>query len=90
MANFKHFNNGRKIFDTIHGWSSEFPLMVMEFWTGWFDYWGSSHSQQSVDGKSLRVVQLQLSFVIYITWKQDRLISSPTIFLFMYFFVIHY
>ena len=51
-ANFKQFSAGRIVFDTIHGWSSEFPLMVMEFWSGWFDNWDKPHSHQSTEGKA--------------------------------------
>ncbi|KAL4228398.1 Beta-galactosidase-1-like protein 2 [Mactra antiquata] len=48
-ANFKSFDEGRQIFDLIEEWSSDFPLMVTEFWTGWFDHWGSEHEGLPVE-----------------------------------------
>ena len=49
-ANFKEFKEGQQIFEQIHNFSNEFPLMVTEFWTGWFDHWTSEHSGLDVDG----------------------------------------
>ncbi|XP_048741109.2 beta-galactosidase-1-like protein 2 [Ostrea edulis] len=42
-ANFPNMEDGGKLFNMIREWSSEFPLMVMEFWPGWFDHWGQPH-----------------------------------------------
>lgn len=51
-ANFKNaLNSGRELFNTIRRYSPEFPLMVMEFWTGWFDFWSFDHQRTSVEGK---------------------------------------
>lgn len=40
-ANFPNMEDGQKLFDMIRKWSPDFPLMVTEFWTGWFDHWGN-------------------------------------------------
>ncbi len=29
------------------------PLMVMEFWSGWFDHWGEKHHVWPVEGKAV-------------------------------------
>nr|XP_022302707.1 beta-galactosidase-1-like protein 2 [Crassostrea virginica] len=42
-ANFPSMEDGSKLFQMIREWSPEFPLMVMEFWPGWFDHWGQPH-----------------------------------------------
>ncbi|XP_033744592.1 beta-galactosidase-1-like protein 2 [Pecten maximus] len=42
-ANFPEMGDGQKLFDMIREWSPDFPLMVMEFWPGWFDHWGQGH-----------------------------------------------
>lgn len=42
-ANFPEMGDGQKLFDLIREWNSAFPLMVMEFWPGWFDHWGQKH-----------------------------------------------
>lgn len=42
-ANFPKMDAGQQCFDLIKGLSPNFPLMVTEFWTGWFDHWTSSH-----------------------------------------------
>lgn len=42
-ANFPSMEDGSKLFRMIREWSPEFPLMVMEFWPGWFDHWGQPH-----------------------------------------------
>lgn len=43
-VNFKHLDEGgQELVDFIKG-LGEFPLFVMEYWTGWFDEWGGEHS----------------------------------------------
>ncbi|CAE1302985.1 Beta-galactosidase-1-like protein 3,Beta-galactosidase-1-like protein 2,Beta-galactosidase [Acanthosepion pharaonis] len=42
-ANFGNFNKGQKIFKAIGDSNPKYPLMVMEFWSGWFDHWGNKH-----------------------------------------------
>lgn len=43
-VNFKHLDEGgQELVDFIEG-LGEFPLFVMEYWTGWFDEWGGAHS----------------------------------------------
>lgn len=49
-ANFQTCEEGSAVFDSICKLSMDYPLMVMEFWSGWFDYWGSGkHERRSVD-----------------------------------------
>ncbi|KAK3103421.1 hypothetical protein FSP39_019072 [Pinctada imbricata] len=47
-VNFPNMEDGRKLFDMVRQWSKEFPLMVMEFWPGWFDHWGQAHKGLSI------------------------------------------
>ncbi|GAB1604670.1 beta-galactosidase-1-like protein 2 [Argonauta hians] len=44
-ANFANAAAGRMIFDKITEINPDNPLMVMEFWTGWFDHWGNKYHQ---------------------------------------------
>lgn len=38
-------------FSVIRSLNKHFPVMVMEFWTGWFDFWGKEkHASTSVKG----------------------------------------
>ncbi|KAH3705218.1 hypothetical protein DPMN_080285, partial [Dreissena polymorpha] len=49
-ANFKdYYKEGTVLFDQIRRWSPNFPIMVTEFWTGWFDHWLSPHSGLDVE-----------------------------------------
>ncbi|KAJ8322359.1 hypothetical protein KUTeg_000830, partial [Tegillarca granosa] len=38
-ANFDNIDDGYKLFNIISNLSTDFPLMVTEFWSGWFDQW---------------------------------------------------
>lgn len=49
-ANFPSMEDGSKLFRMIREWSPEFPLMVMEFWPGWFDHWGQPHKGLDIPG----------------------------------------
>ena len=49
-ANFPSMEDGSKLFQMIREWSPEFPLMVMEFWPGWFDHWGQPHKGLDIPG----------------------------------------
>ncbi|XP_076813676.1 beta-galactosidase-1-like protein 2 [Clavelina lepadiformis] len=44
-VNFKHVDNH---FKDLKRNQPNAPLMVMEFWTGWFDWWGEKHHTMSV------------------------------------------
>lgn len=37
----------------IREWSPDFPLMVMEFWPGWFDHWGQPHKGLDIPGNRI-------------------------------------
>ncbi|XP_071095299.1 beta-galactosidase-1-like protein 2 [Haliotis cracherodii] len=43
-ANFQDYEKSSKEFNAIRELNPDFPLMVMEYWSGWFDHWGSAHS----------------------------------------------
>ncbi|XP_061169879.1 beta-galactosidase-1-like protein 2 [Saccostrea echinata] len=44
-VNFKDLDaGGQQLMDFVQGLSDEFPLFVMEYWSGWFDEWGRPHS----------------------------------------------
>ncbi|XP_046570980.1 beta-galactosidase-1-like protein 2 [Haliotis rubra] len=43
-ANFQDYEKSSKEFNEIRKLNPEFPLMVMEYWSGWFDHWGAKHS----------------------------------------------
>ncbi|KAL3887320.1 hypothetical protein ACJMK2_027262 [Sinanodonta woodiana] len=46
--NFKETIKGQKAVSQLRKISSEFPILVMEFWTGWFDHWGNRHAYSTV------------------------------------------
>ena len=50
-GNFPEMGDGQNIFDMIRKLSPDFPLMVTEFWPGWFDHWGSKHKGLSMESK---------------------------------------
>lgn len=55
-------------FDVIQKLNDQYPLMVMELWTGWFDVWKGPHKIRSVDllEKTLRyVLSKNASFSLY-------------------------
>ena len=52
-VNFQDINQGHQLFDKVEALSEDFPLMVTEYWSGWFDHWGSEHHTQSLDGNIL-------------------------------------
>ncbi|XP_022334999.2 beta-galactosidase-1-like protein 2 [Crassostrea virginica] len=48
-VNFQDINQGHQLFDKVEALSEDFPLMVTEYWSGWFDHWGSEHHTQPLD-----------------------------------------
>ncbi|CAI9722922.1 beta-galactosidase-1-like protein 2 [Octopus vulgaris] len=44
-ANFGGHQRGKDIFKVITDINPENPLMVMEFWSGWFDHWGNKYRE---------------------------------------------
>ena len=52
-VNFQDINQGHQLFDKVEALSEDFPLMVTEYWSGWFDHWGSEHHTQPLDGNIL-------------------------------------
>ncbi|PVD26138.1 hypothetical protein C0Q70_13806 [Pomacea canaliculata] len=67
-ANFKEIEAGQAIFNIIKQENPDFPLMVMEFWTGWFDHWGQPHSFDDVDeyeGRLSKILETGASINFY-------------------------
>ncbi|XP_060084026.1 beta-galactosidase-1-like protein 2 [Ylistrum balloti] len=48
-ANFADIHQGYGLFLKILRMSEDFPLVVTEFWSGWFDHWGQGHNTRAVD-----------------------------------------
>ncbi|XP_064611298.1 beta-galactosidase-1-like protein 2 [Liolophura sinensis] len=42
-VNFPDVKDGSRLFNMIRDMGPNLPLLVMEFWTGWFDHWGKKH-----------------------------------------------
>lgn len=45
--NFMKFPLGKPLMQQVRSASSDFPIMVMEFWAGWFDHWTKPHAFSS-------------------------------------------
>ena len=43
-------SKGRTQFEVMRKKIGNKPLMCMEFWVGWFDYWGGEHNTGDLDG----------------------------------------
>lgn len=52
-VNFQDIEQGEQLFRKVEALSDDFPLMVTEFWSGWFDHWGVEHHTQSLQGKKI-------------------------------------
>lgn len=50
-VNFPDVKDGSRLFDIVRGMGSNLPLLVMEFWTGWFDHWGKKHHTVPTESK---------------------------------------
>ena len=51
-ANFQEQEHGHLMFEYMKNVKQpDMPLMVMEFWTGWFDHWGEKHHIWPLSGK---------------------------------------
>lgn len=50
-VNFKNSKQGAEMFDMLREKQPSLPMMVMEFWTGWFDHWGENHHTWSLEGQ---------------------------------------
>ncbi|XP_033726489.1 beta-galactosidase-1-like protein 2, partial [Pecten maximus] len=48
-VNYVDIHQGYGLFLRILRLSEDFPLMVTEFWSGWFDYWGKGHNTLSLE-----------------------------------------
>lgn len=56
-VNFQDIEQGEQLFRKVEALSDDFPLMVTEFWSGWFDHWGVEHHTQSLQGKKLSIIK---------------------------------
>ena len=45
----------------------EYPLMAMEFWTGWYDHWGGKHEVFPLEGKCMCLRPGREQFFIHVT-----------------------
>ena len=63
------------------------PMMVMEFWPGWFDHWGQRHLQRDVTPDELvqkitTILKMGASFNLYmfhgkaVIWKSTLLVET--------------
>jgi beta-galactosidase len=48
-ANFQ--SNPEQNLNDLLSFQPDKPVMVMEFWAGWFDHWLEPHSTISIEGK---------------------------------------
>ena len=51
--NFQEVTHGAIMYNYIQHirLRAQIPLMVMEFWTGWFDHWGEKHHVWPIEGE---------------------------------------
>jgi len=49
-GNFGGLDRGEELFRTMRTLQPDYPLMVMEFWAGWFDHWGEHHNDKNIQG----------------------------------------
>ncbi|XP_050415759.1 beta-galactosidase-1-like protein 2 isoform X1 [Patella vulgata] len=67
-VNFKEMTDTS--FKDIKEWSPDYPLMVMEYWSGWFDHWGTEHHTETVEFhgnivSSLLKENININFYMY-------------------------
>jgi len=51
-VNFMEHGKGAGLMELIRGASPDFPILVMEFWAGWFDHWGKPRATMSTKCES--------------------------------------
>jgi len=77
-ANFQEKDHGFIMFEYLKNVKQpKMPLMVMEFWTGWFDHWGEKHHVVSNERESvlsllndfLSVMSCQECLVAQFSWR---------------------
>jgi len=62
-VNLQELDHGRLLFQYLrHVVQPGMPLMVMEFWTGWFDRWTEKH--HVVSNQSQSVIRITPSSVL--------------------------
>ncbi|ESP02347.1 hypothetical protein LOTGIDRAFT_224863 [Lottia gigantea] len=55
-ANLKKFDI--ELYKHITEIDSNFPFMVMEYWSGWFDHWAGEHKTETVDYHEEMVIEI--------------------------------
>ncbi|KAL4229127.1 Beta-galactosidase-1-like protein 2 [Mactra antiquata] len=60
-VNFMKIHLGETLFKVVKTIDKEFPLMVMEFWAGWFDHWENSHKYNKAQFLAYDLQQILLS-----------------------------
>ncbi len=63
-------SNIEKNLDQLLAVQPDKPVMVMEFWPGWFDHWGHPHPGKSISPDELierigKILEMEGSFNLY-------------------------
>lgn len=59
--NFKDYRKSANGISRIKQLSPDFPVVVMEFWSGWFDHWDSVHVPASASAMARNLQQILIS-----------------------------
>uniref|UniRef100_A0A8D1D223 Beta-galactosidase n=1 Tax=Sus scrofa TaxID=9823 RepID=A0A8D1D223_PIG len=65
-VNMKSFKEGE--FKDLYQVQSNKPILIMEFWVGWFDTWGNKHAVRDavdVENTIFDFIRLEISFNVY-------------------------
>ena len=62
-TNFKNTQHGDEMFVKLREIQPGKPLMVMEFWSGWFDHWGEVHHTMDLNGTDICVLTTKLPII---------------------------
>jgi hypothetical protein len=81
-SNFKNTKDGGSMFDKLHELQPGKPLMVMEFWSGWFDHWSEEHHTMKLEGKidGRRIIILYSLFyqIMQVLWSSSWVKAAPS------------
>ncbi|XP_006892912.1 PREDICTED: beta-galactosidase-1-like protein 3 [Elephantulus edwardii] len=58
----------KKVFSQLKKVQNKKPILIMEFWVGWFDTWGSKHfakDVKDVEDTVLKLIKAEISFNMY-------------------------
>lgn len=68
LKTFNFGSDSRDAFSFLENYSEKMPKMCMEFWCGWFDYWGGEHHTRSAEQTAFEIqgfLEQDASFNIY-------------------------